>query len=133
MTRIFGLVLIVLFPMTVLAAKKNMLVRFNYSEKGELVCEGEEQMLSGDRYQLCEGQVGDRKVVVRAKAVANQDGNISLEADIDHIAADGKLTQTSRPGIMALDGETASIAVTAEGQPSVDVFRLEVTPSILRQ
>jgi len=130
MLRILGFALVVLFPTAVLAAKKSVQLKYSYAEKGRLVCEGEHELRTRDRYQLCVATVDGIQIIVRAKAVPLKDGSIRVSAFIDHIDADGKFIEWSRPRIVALNGETASISVSEENNPA-ESMTLEVTPTIV--
>ncbi|MGE4130877.1 MAG: hypothetical protein AB7F86_04530 [Bdellovibrionales bacterium] len=111
-------------------AAPEVLLRYNYSVQNSLVCEGDDLVKLGEMTEICRGQKDGHEIVVRAMASLEGGEQIKVVAQVDRINSDGSTVELSRPSIVALDGEEASIE---QGNEKESLFKFAVTPSIVHK
>lgn len=93
------------------ASAKAIAVDFAYSRFGVSVCASRVVVTPKDTYLVCSSELRGKQTFLKLKAEAVGTKQFKISAMVDEIEPDGKIIEFSRPTIVALENESAEIAV----------------------
>jgi hypothetical protein len=90
-------------------AKSEIAVDFEYVRNGTILCRGTKTITSGETFLVCEATLDGNRTFVRLTPKVHGPGQIEVRGEAEEVAPDGHVVELSRPMILVLDGEPASI------------------------